>query len=152
LRRLALAGGLRMRAVADTNVVVSGLLWHGPPRRVLDLARAGSLTLFTSPALVVELEEVLGRAKFARRLAMAETNSFDLSLGYAALAHIVRPDEVPPVIAEDPDDDEVLACAVAARADLIISGDSHLLGLGEYREIRIVSAADFLAGLSTRPH
>lgn len=54
-----------MRAVADTNVVVSGLLWHGPPRQVLDAARNGVVSLFTSAELLAELEEVLSRESFA---------------------------------------------------------------------------------------
>ena len=134
-----------MRAVADTNVVVSGLLWQGPPRRVLDLARAGTLELFTSPALLVELEDVLGRRKFRRRLEIAGVDPGDLVLGYAALARVVLPVEKPVVIPEDPDDDEVLACALAARAEIIISGDRHLWSLQSFRGIRIATAAQLLA-------
>jgi putative PIN family toxin of toxin-antitoxin system len=129
-----------MRAVADTNVVVSGLLWQGPPRRVLDLARAGTLELFTSPALLVELEDVLGRRKFARRLQAAGVDPRDLVLGYAALARVVVPTEKPAAVPEDPDDDEVVACAMAARAEIIVSGDRHLRNLGTFRGIRIVTA------------
>jgi putative PIN family toxin of toxin-antitoxin system len=134
-----------MRAVADTNVVVSGLLWQGPPRRVLDLARTGTLELFTSPVLLVELEDVLGRRKFRRRLEDAGVEPGDLILGYAALAGVVVPTEKPAVITEDPDDDEVLACALAARAEVIISGDRHLRSLQSFRGIRIVTAAELLA-------
>ena len=60
-----------MRVVADTNIVVSGLLWRGNPRRVLDAARDGIIELFTSPSLLEELEEVLSRKKFATRLEAA---------------------------------------------------------------------------------
>ena len=134
-----------MRAVADTNVVVSGLLWQGPSRRVLDLARAEGLELFTSPALLLELEEVLARNKFARRLKAAEVSSDDLVLGFAALARVVSPPPIGPAVQEDPDDDEVLACAVAVRADAVISGDRHLLSLGEFRLIPIFTPARFLA-------
>jgi predicted nucleic acid-binding protein len=92
------------------------------------------------------LEEVLGRAKFARRLAAAGIRSLDLVMDYAAFARVVHPADIPPVIADDPDDDEVLACAVGSRAEVIISGDSHLLDLGGYQHIRIVTVADFLSG------
>lgn len=61
-----------MRVVADTNVVVSGLLWHGPSRRILDLARAGTFELFTSTELLSELRDVLERPKFASRLSRAD--------------------------------------------------------------------------------
>lgn len=60
-----------MRLVADTNVVVSGLLWHGPSRLLLNAAREGSVELCTSVALLSELEEVLRREKFSQRLLTA---------------------------------------------------------------------------------
>ena len=56
-----------MRVVADTNVIVSGLLWHGPSRQLLNAARQGTVELFTSGALLAELEEVLQREKFIKR-------------------------------------------------------------------------------------
>jgi len=54
-----------VRFVADTNIIISGLLWHGPPRRVLESARAGDTELFTSPTILSELDDVLRRPKFA---------------------------------------------------------------------------------------
>ena len=131
-----------MRAVADTNVVVSGLLWQGPSRRVLERARLGEIALFTSSALLAELQDVLSRRKFARRLELARVEPRRLLMGYAALARTVLPAEIPPTIVDDPDDDEVLACAVAAGAEVIVSGDSHLLALAEFRGVRILRAAE----------
>lgn len=136
-----------MRAVADTNIVVSGLLWQGASRRVLDLARAGRLDLFTSPALLVELEEVLLRDKFSRRLKAAAVAPADLLLGYAALATVINPPPIAPAVVADPDDDEVLACAVAAQADIVISGDRHLLSLGEFQGIPVLAPARLQADL-----
>ena len=137
-----------MRVVADTNTLVSGLLWHGNPRRVLDAARAGTLQIYTTAALLAELEEVLQRPKFAQRLSLAGVTSLTLVLGYAALARLVEPAEIAPVILADPDDDAVLACAVAARAEIIVSGDSHLLDLKEYEGILIVTAAHLLTRIT----
>jgi putative PIN family toxin of toxin-antitoxin system len=134
----------RMRAVADTNVVISGLLWQGPSKRVLELARAGRIELFTSPALLAELDEVLQRKKFSRRLSAVGVQARDLVLGYAALARIVHPSSVPAVVEADPDDDMVLACALEARAAAIVSGDRHLLSLGEYQNIPILTPVRFL--------
>ena len=56
-----------MRIVADTNTVLSGLLWQGPPRRLLDLARERKVSLYTSVTLLAELAEVIARDKFAER-------------------------------------------------------------------------------------
>lgn len=133
-----------MKIVLDTNTVISGLLWKGAPRQVLDLARSGSIMLFTSPELLAELADVLGRKKFSARLALAETNVDELVYGYAALAKTIRPAKIKPMIKTDPDDDKVLACAKAAKAEIITSGDNHLLDLEEYEAIRILTVNQLL--------
>ena len=129
-----------MRVVADTNTVISGLLWTGAPRKVLDLARSGQITLYTSPALLAELRDVLGRAKFSKRLKLAGITVRYFSLRYASLAHVVRPKPIKPVVLDDPDDDIVLACALVANAEAIVSGDSHLSDLRIYHDIPILRA------------
>src|SRR5205807_10520144 len=101
--------------------------------------------------LLAELEDVLDRPKFAKRPAAADVTVAELMTGYAALAHAVRLSAIEAVIAEDPDDDVVLATAVAAQAEVIVSGDHHLLALGEYQDIATLSAADFLARLQPAP-
>lgn len=133
-----------MRLVLDTNSIVSGLLWNGPPRRLLEVARRGEVQLFTSTVLLAELLEVLSRPKFETRFAAAGTTPLELVLGYAALAGIVDPIDVPAVVSADPDDDHVLACAVAADAAVVISGDSHLIQIGKYNDIEIRTAAEFM--------
>jgi len=110
-----------MRVVADTNVVVSGLLWHGPSRELLNLARHGTVELFTSGALLAELEEVLQREKFLKHLTAAQIQPHDLVTGYAALATVIQPAPIAPVVLRDPDDDAVIACAVAAGATTILA-------------------------------
>jgi putative PIN family toxin of toxin-antitoxin system len=105
-----------MNIVLDTNTVISGLFWKGAPRQVLDLARSGTFTLFTSPDLLAELGEVLERQKFFARLVQANVNVEELVLGYASLAITVRPHKIAPVIKADPDDDKVLACAKTAKS------------------------------------
>ncbi len=137
----------RVRVVADTNTVVSGLLWQSTPRQVLDAARTSTIQLFTSAILLAELEDVLSRPKFAQRLALAGTTAHELVLGYAALAAVVEPVAIEPIIAADPDDDAVVACAVAAQANIIVSGDSHLLDLQQYHDIAILRAAELIARL-----
>lgn len=133
-----------MNLVLDTNTVISGLLWKGAPRQVLDLARSGSISLFTCPELLAELEEVLGRKKFADRLRVAQVTVDELVYGYAALATTIRVGNIEPVIKDDPDDDIVLACAVSANAEVIASGDSHLLALKAYEGIRILTVNQVL--------
>lgn len=129
-----------MRIVTDTNTVVSAFLWGGTPGRLLHAARAPSVRLFTSAVLIAELEEVLGRQKFAERLLRADSSVAKLLDGYLALATLIRPAPLQAVIPNDPDDDHVLACAVGAAANLIVSGDRDLLDLSTYQGIEIVSA------------
>jgi putative PIN family toxin of toxin-antitoxin system len=117
-----------MRIVADTNTVLSGLLWQGPPRRLLDLARQRAFTPCTSLTLLAELAEVIGRDKFAQRVRAAGLSAAELLQDYERLAEIVEPTPLPAPVSRDPDDDHVLACALAAQAELIVSGDKRVSG------------------------
>ena len=101
--------------------------------------------MVTSGTLLAELEEVLQRQKFLKRLAAAQVQAHDLVTGYAALATVVQPAQIEAVVLRDPDDDAVIACAVAAAATIIVSGDRDLLVLKKHREIEILKAAEFVA-------
>ena len=131
-----------MRLVLDTNVAVSGLLWHGNPGKLINAAQAGSLTLYTTAPLLAELHGVLGREKFTKHLHVRGLSATQVFEGYAALATVVVPAIIPPAIIDDPDDDAVLACAVSAKADLVVSGDPHLLKLEHYEDVPIVTPAE----------
>jgi uncharacterized protein len=138
-----------VRLVIDTNTVVSGLLWGGTPRASIDAVVAGGSTLLASEALLNEFREVVCRPKFIVQLARYATNAANVQKYYESLVTIVTPGHVEPVIERDPADDEVLAAALAGTADLIVSGDAHLLDLGRWRGIRIVKANEAL-GLIAR--
>lgn len=139
-----------MRAVLDTNTVISGLLWQGAPRQLVDLAVAKAVTLYTSIVLLDELSEALARRKFTERMLRAGTTAERLVQRYGLLARRVVPRQIGRVVPNDPDDDHVLACALAAQADLIVSGDADLLGLKAYQGIPIVTAAGALTRLVKR--
>ncbi len=136
-----------MRLVADTNVVVSGLLWLGKPGQILEAAANGKLTIYNSPALVAELSATLALPKLAQRVDRSGLTREELLARYLNIAILVQPEEVPRIVANDPDDDHVIACAIAANADLIVSGDNDLLAIKEYQGIHIVNAADALQHL-----
>ena|SRR5260370_26485868 len=127
------------RVVLDTNVYVSALMFGGLPGSLLDLAFLRSFTLIISPALLEELDEKL-RAKFG-------VPAEDAALVRARLekvAEVVQPRESLSVIADDPDDNGVLECAVEGEADVIVSGDRHLLKLARYQGILIVTVRQFM--------
>jgi len=139
-----------VRVVVDTNTVVSAFLWGGPPAQLLENARAERITLFSSAALIAELEDVLGRQKFAARIARVGSSVPELLDGYRALTTLVRAAALATPVSRDPDDDQVLACALAAKAELIVSGDKrHLLILGEYQGIPIRTASQALGQLAS---
>ncbi|MCC6474058.1 MAG: putative toxin-antitoxin system toxin component, PIN family [Burkholderiales bacterium] len=140
-----------MRIVLDTNVVVSGLLWPGPPGRLLDLLRSGQASAFTSEALLAELADVLSRGHLAPILARHQASAAVLVHGYALLAATVPAAAIAAVVAADPDDDAVLACALAAAAEIIVSGDAHLRNLKSWQRIPILAPAQALVKIQTRP-
>jgi putative PIN family toxin of toxin-antitoxin system len=128
-----------IRVVADTNIFISALMFGGLPGTLLDLALVKSIQLVTSPVLLDELDEKL-REKF-------EVDAGDTEFIRARLeknALVVNPTIALSVIKEDPDDDRILECAVAGKANYVVSGDRHLLKLGEYEGIPIVTARQFM--------
>ena len=141
-----------LRLVLDTNIVVAGLLWNGPPRRLIEWAIEGeAVELFSSPALLDELAHTLGYSKFAARITAFGTSINALVTQYTALVWLVMPASVPRVVANDADDDHVIAAAVAARAELIVTGDrKHLLPIGSHQDIAIVTAREVVDRLDAR--
>ncbi len=135
-----------MRVVSDTNNIVSRYpVAAGIPAQIMAAWRAGRFDLVVSPALLAEYERVLNYERLRRRHGLT---SEQIAREIAALrdaAIFVEPIAVPAVIADDPSDDHVLACAVAGDADFIVSGDRHLVDLREYQGIRISRPAAFLA-------
>lgn len=135
--------GAAVRIVLDTNVALSALLWRGTPYHLLKAIRQQRhVQIFSSPALMEELSEVLLRPALARRLAQIGRTADQVIADYVDAVELMTPVSTPPVVAADTDDDHVIAAAVAAEADLIASGDHHLLDLGMYGGIRIVAPAE----------
>jgi putative PIN family toxin of toxin-antitoxin system len=133
-----------VRAVIDTNVLVSGLLWHGAPHALLEKARADELLLVSSPNLLAELEIVITRPKFSAILVRASKSHEQLLAEVRQLAEVLIAPPLAVPVCRDPDDDEVLALAVAAQADFIVSGDDDLLSLQHYQNIPILTPATAL--------
>ena len=130
-----------MRLVVDTNVLVSALLWQGTPGRLVELAGEQECQLFTSRALLDELAEVLQRKKLAKQVLATGLTAAQMLHNYQRLATVVTARRLAQQVSRDADDDAVLACALAARADLVVSGDADLLVLKQFQDMRIVTAA-----------
>lgn len=138
-----------MRLVLDTNIVASAILWGGAPRELLQAAREKRVELFTSTALLAELTDILGRRKFARKIAASQLTIDQLVDGYAQLAALVRPVATPRV-APDADDDVVIGTALAANADFIVTGDKPLLLVGGRRGVKIIGMAQATEAVAAR--
>lgn len=136
-----------MRAVLDTNVLLSGLLWHGTPHALIEQVRAGTLSMVISEDLIAELARTISRTKFQTALARSGTDPQQMLAEIRRLAEMIDPTPLPAPISRDPDDDNVLALAVAAQVDCIVSGDDDLLVLGAYVGIPIITPAQALSML-----
>lgn len=136
-----------MRIVADTNIVVSGLLFGGLPLRVLDAGKTGIVELCTSLALLTEFAEVIERPQFDRKFAETGISRRRMVSDYAEISTVISPTKLGGQVSRDHDDDEVIACALAADCEFIVTGDNDLLILKEYRGIKIATATEFLREL-----
>lgn len=139
------------RAVLDTSVLVSALLTpEGVPGKLVDRAEEGTFVLSISPAILEETRRVLLREpKLQARYSYSAANVETFCEGLLALADlVVELPDIPGAVPLDPKDDMIVATAVAARADYLVTGDRrHLLVLGQYEGVRIVSPRAFLEAL-----
>ncbi len=136
-----------MRAVLDTNLLVSYLLTHHPPiATIIDgFLAQDEFVMVTAPELLTELDRVLTYPKLQRYYTDEERTRFVALV--MALGEVVDLPETIPRICRDPDDDRLIACAVVGEADVIVSGDNDLLALERVGDIPILTAAQFLAML-----
>jgi putative PIN family toxin of toxin-antitoxin system len=135
-----------VRVVADTNVLVSALIFPGgAPEEVYRLVLEGRIELVTSRPLLAELGRVL-----VEKFGWAPERAEEAVEQVIRVAEIVIPSERVSEIAADPADDRVLEAAAEGSAAVIVSGDGHLLELGTWRGIAIRTLAAFLAELEAR--
>lgn len=130
-----------MDVVIDTNVVVSGLLFKGLPGRIVSLWQERVITPYASKDIIDEYIRVLAYPKFQLFSREIEFLIYREILPYF---ETVTPPTDEPIVVSDPADDKFIHCALASSIEIIVSGDSHLLGLETYQFIRILHPADFL--------
>lgn len=132
-----------IRAVFDTNIWISALVFRGRVRPLIDHVILRVFEVAISPDLLAETLRVLGGRKFKIPPEVLTTRDREIR----EMCLMVYPTLRLQVIKADPTHDRVLECAMAAKAEIIVSGDAHLLSLGEYQGIRILDPAVFLAEL-----
>ena len=129
-----------MIVVLDTNVFVSSF-FGGNPRRIIDLWKTGRYKIGLSPAIIEEYIEVLGRLGLTGEPELKEILDF-LAQGTGIVFSANSPDLR--VVKDDPDDDKFVACAVALKAEIVVTGDKALRKVGSFGGIRILTPAEFL--------
>jgi len=137
-----------VEVVFDVNILVSSLISKGKPRELWLKAVSGEFQLVLSRRIVEEFVEVISRPKFQRYL--GERDVLDFLEALSTRAKIVRTRSRLRIIREDPEDNSILAAAYDGRADYIVSGDRHLLGLGEFEGIKILTVERILELLQSR--
>ncbi|TAN41078.1 MAG: putative toxin-antitoxin system toxin component, PIN family [Nitrospirae bacterium] len=134
-----------MKVVIDTNIFVSSF-FGGKPRKIIDLWKTGEITLCLSSAVLDEYIDVL------RRIGMKDESELDelLSL-FSRGINILFTTKTPKIkiVRDDPDDDKLIECAAALKADAVITGDAKILAVEEYMGIKILSPQQFLENYGT---
>ena len=131
---------MQLIAVYDTNILLSGIGWRGSPYHCLELARHGSIEGLTCSGILDELGE-----KLATKLNFSLSETTDIIADLLGFLGVVKITNTLKAIPADSEDDKVIECAVVGEATYIVTGDRrHLLPLGSYQGILIVTAADFL--------
>lgn len=134
------------RVLCDTNVLVSAFIAGGPPSRVIEAAIAGRIELVLADPILDELNRIL-----TTKLGFEADRVHDVTTLLCELAstRVATPTTAPEAITGDPDDDIILACSLDAGVQILVSGDrKHLLPIGEYRDVRIITPQALLAELA----
>ena len=138
-----------MRLVIDTNILVSGYGWNGTPYRLIEQAIDNQVVLFASDLTLAEFANVIFREEFGHKLASKGLTPQGIYESYKLLTTSVKVETVE-AICKDPTDDKFLATALAADADILVSGDGDLLELHPWRGIKILGPTDALNYIDSR--
>jgi uncharacterized protein len=127
-----------VKAVPDTNILISAIIWGGNPARLIEAGIRGKIELFLSPEIIAETLGVLKRKGFNEER-LSEAQEY-----ITAATTLVHPTVKLDVVKDDPKDNHIIDAAVAAGADAIITGDKDLLRMKEYQGIKMMQVAEFL--------
>jgi putative PIN family toxin of toxin-antitoxin system len=130
-----------VRVVIDTNVLISAIFWTGKPKQILNKVRREEIIFLTSEFILGELKKVLARGDKPFKLSEEEAERVVTAMRDLALVVNI---DTQLSVCQDEDDNRVLECAIDGYADCIITGDAHLLQLGSFQKIEIMTVADFL--------
>jgi len=125
------------------NVWISALVWGGKPAQIIKAAEDGKVTIFLSEEIVGEISQVLTYPKLKKIYQAEGLHHQELIEAVLKVSKFVEVNKKVNVVLEHPADDKFIDCALAAKADYIVSGDKHLLNIGSYRKTSILSVSEF---------
>ena len=139
-----------MNVVLDANIYVSALITeNGNPAKILTAWQDGRIGVVVSPAIIEEVRRVTGYPRLLNRYRRIRENRDELIANLREIAIVVEPIVKVSIVEQDESDNRYLECALAASAEYIVTGDPHLLNVQEYRGVKMLTPAAFLALLST---
>ncbi len=134
----------KRRIVADTNVLVSATFWNGNSARIVDMAQRGRIELVISEEILNEYARALNDEELVEKVVEKELSRRFTVAKLIRTTRIVEPKEKIEAVAADKDDNKIIEAALEGKARFILTYDRHLLKLGSYEEIRIITPEDFL--------
>jgi putative PIN family toxin of toxin-antitoxin system len=132
------------KVVLDTNIWVSALLWGGKPAEIIKAAEHGKFSIFISEEIVMEISRVLTYDKIVKIYEAEGLPRDQLVETVLKIAKFIKVTKKVKAVLARPAEDKVIECALAAKADYIVSGDKHLLELTSHKETKILSVSEFL--------
>jgi len=137
-----------IRVLLDVNVLISALISpSGPPAQILDAWREDRFLLVMSEEILAEFQRVAAESRLRRRYGLTPLRLSRLARGLRQFAFMTQGKVKVRGVARDPQDDNLLACAVEGKADYLVTGDEDLLTLREYEGVKILSPAEFVLAL-----
>jgi putative PIN family toxin of toxin-antitoxin system len=141
----------KSKVVLDTNVWVSAILWGGLPAKILSSAEEKSIEIILSEEILREINRILGYNRLREVYEKAGVSKDELMSIIATIGRLVdvvtRLDAVP----DDDSDNRILECALDGDAEYIVTGDRHLLQLGHFRKVKILSVHEFMRLIRKKP-
>ena len=138
------------RVVLDTNVWISAIIKGGKAAKVIDYLETHNCKIFISPIILAEIYRVLDYPRIKKILLKTGKSKIEVLKRIFGICLLIRPQFKLQVIQEDPEDNMFLECAQESSANYLISGDTHLLKLGIFKNTRILSPSAFLEAIGTQ--
>lgn len=129
----------KLTVVLDTNIYISAIIFNGKPEQIINLIFAKKILAFTSTAIMLELSQ-----KLHQKFNWSETKVNHTLKTLTKALTVIQPSITVTAVRKDPSDNKILACAHAANADYIITGDNHLLNLNRFENAKILTPTYFL--------